>query len=87
MLSEWTRHLKDQKDKSDFEDQIKSYRPVLERLQQLIEAKAKTLEVAEYSVKDFDTPNWEVKHAWRVGGRAFAHYVTQLLNLDQKESK
>jgi len=86
MYTAWTKHLKTEKEKSDFQREILSARPVLERQAQLIEEEEATIERAE---GNFDNPNWDYRQAYNIGYRAGLRFSKKLIDLDQqtKENK
>lgn len=85
MYLEWTKHLKDPQDKSNFEQQILSARPVLERLKQILEEKENTLDRSETSITVYDTPNWAERQAHKNGNRESLWFLKKLVDLDQQK--
>jgi hypothetical protein len=83
MYLDWTKHLSDPKAKSEFEATVKSCRPALERLTQLIEEKEKSFDRSEMDIDNYDNPNWEFRQAHKNGYRAGLNYIKMLVDLDK----
>lgn len=63
----WTKNLEDPAKQQDFEDTLRRSSVALRRLKEILEQDLQALHDADYSVKDFDTPNWTWKQAARIG--------------------
>ena len=63
--SKWSSHLKDEKDKKDFEGYIKNSINLLERLTDIVNQKV--LELQCPSAEDYTTASWAFKQADRIG--------------------
>lgn len=85
MYSKWTSHLSDPEEKERFKSQIIGSRSVLDRQTQLIDEDEANLDKIEYSVKQFELPNWEVRTAYYFGYRAALNNLRKLNNLDQQD--
>lgn len=86
MYSKWTSHLKDEQSKQNFRLQVISARDVLNRQKQINEEWEKNLDRSEIDPRQFDTPNWEYRQAWKNGFRAALHQSKTLIDLDQQET-
>lgn len=64
MNVKWSSHIKDSKDKKDFEAYVKNSSSILERLTDLIEKK---IEDAEVPKADYESSAWAYKQADRIG--------------------
>jgi hypothetical protein len=88
MLTLWTKHIKDQEAKENFERQIINSIPVLERIQDILKEDLDTLDKVEFSTKAYDNPNWAYRQAHVNGYKTAYKNLDKLLNLDlQKELK
>jgi hypothetical protein len=84
MFVDWTKHLKTPEEKSRFENQVQSAKPVLDRLIQLIKEKTDSLDLSETREEQFDNPNWAHKQAYKNGLRSATQGFTKLIDLDQQ---
>jgi flagellin-specific chaperone FliS len=84
MISAWTKHLKEE-DRERFNKTVQAAKPVLQRLQQLLDEEKSGLETAEISSKIYDSPNWDYKQAHTNGFKSALKMVSKIINLDQKE--
>lgn len=89
MITQWTSHLTDPKEKENFKRQIRSAKPVLEHLKLMIEDQIKQTESAEIDAKSFDNPSWAYKQAYKLGYKSILSFTKHVLtDLDQdKETK
>lgn len=85
MYVEWTKHIKDPDDKSNFEQQILSAKPVLQRLKQILEEKESSIDRSETSILVYDTPNWAERQAHKNGNRESILFLKKLVDLDQQK--
>lgn len=70
--------VKTKEEKEQFERSIRNGTTALKRLQEIIEAHAKSLE-APKSMEDYDSPGWATKQADRLGQlRAYRTLLTLL---------
>ena len=84
MITAWTKHLKTDEEKEQFNRRLKAARYVLERLQALLDEEKDGLESAEISPKIYETPNWDYKQAHTNGFKACLKMVSKLITLDQE---
>jgi hypothetical protein len=87
MYSEWTAHLQDREDKERFENQIRSARPVLERLDQIMGNRLQSLLASERKETDFDTPSWSHKQAFRNGFISCLNIYCKYLEIDPRKER
>lgn len=85
MYVEWTKHLKDQEEKSRFNGRILGARDVLERLADLIEEKEKSLDRSELTIETYSLPNWEHRQAHKNGNREAFAWLKKLVDLDHQK--
>lgn len=76
----WLDHLKTPAEKKDFEESIKASTYVLSRLQAILDEWKDELAREEFNYTQFDSPNWEVKQAFKLGDRARIDKVKDLLS-------
>lgn len=84
MYLDWTRHLKDDKEKTRFQNQVIAAKPVLERLMSLIDEKEAALNRSEFDPKSFDSPSWAYHQAFKNGVRATNYGLRKLIDLDNQ---
>lgn len=65
----WLKSLKTDKEKEDFELVLRNSTMVVDRLIEIVDEWDAELTSKDLSETDFDTPNWEVKQAARIGDR------------------
>lgn len=87
MITKWTQHLRDPKEKEELEKAIRSAKPVLDRLKDMVEDQIKQVASSELDVNAFDNPNWAYKQAYKNGYKTSLRFLETILNnLDhQKE--
>ncbi len=85
MISAWTKNLKTDADKADFENRLRGARLVLNRLTELANEKEAELDRSDLSASSYDTPNWELKRADSTGYRRCLREFKTLLTLDQQK--
>lgn len=78
LSTEWTRHLKSEAEKKDFQAAVLNDRVVLDRLSAIIEEKLSSLQGREASASEYDNPSWAYKQAHLNGMKAG---LTTILNL------
>ena len=87
MKIQWTSHLKDEEAKERFQKQILAAKPVLERLDFLLNERQKAIETIETGVEKYIQPGWSAIQAHYNGEKASIKYIKNLINLDQRENK
>jgi hypothetical protein len=85
MYSVWTDHLKTPEDKERFRSSLESAKPVLDRLQAILDDKATAIDTAERSVANYDNPNWAYRQAHRNGCMSTIYGIKSLITLDQQK--
>jgi hypothetical protein len=76
---EWTKGL-DQKAKESLEFTIRNSATALGRLFEILDQREEELTRQECNLKDYDTPNWEVRQAHRNGERSQIRKLKDLLS-------
>lgn len=84
MLTVWTKNLKTTEEQENFNNQLLSARPVLERLSALLNEKEAELDRSERTQKAYENPNWAYLQAHRNGCASMLHAIKELINLDQQ---
>lgn len=78
LSTEWTRHLKTEAERKEFQAKVLNDRLVLDRLSAIIEEKLTGLQSREVSSSEYDNPSWAYKQAHTNGIKAG---LTAILNL------
>lgn len=84
MYTKWYTHIKDPEQQDKFRDQILSAKPVLERIAQILQEEKQGIDTSITSIKAFDTPNWDVKRAFKDGCLCELNFVNKLIDLEQQ---
>lgn len=84
MYTVWTKHLKDEEVKKQFESSLLGSRVVLERAVQILKEEDDSLTKAELNHKIYDLPNWDYRTAHDNGFKAGLRTAMKLLDLDQQ---
>lgn len=82
--TKWTKHLRDEAERLQFEKTIKASRTALDRLAQILREELEVLNNQEASLTDYDSAAWSHKQAHRNGQRAFAKTVLDLLTFSKE---
>jgi hypothetical protein len=82
MISAWTKHLSDPKDKEQFRNSVLGSKTVLNRLKALLDEEEADLIKAE---NDYTNPNWDYRQADANGYRRCIRKIQKIINLDHKE--
>lgn len=85
MLTIWTKNLKTNEERDNFNNQVLSAKPVLDRLVQILSEREEELERSERSLKAYDNPNWAYMQAHKNGYYSMLQNVRDLINLDQQK--
>lgn len=85
MYSVWTKHLKDDREKEEFEKSVYGSRRVLKRLKDLCEESEEDLDGYETNTKNYDNPNWAYRQADNNGFRRCLKMINKLIDLDQQQ--
>lgn len=86
MISAWTKHLKNQEDKEEFEKYIRGSRRLLERLEILLSEMNQDVENSETSPRSYDNPNWAYRQAHANGFKQCVKMIQKLITLDQEQT-
>lgn len=84
MYSEWTIHLKTEKEKTDYKESLKRAKWVLDDLKAIFDMRINSLDRNELTLKQFDNPNWAYKQAFNNGFRAAMEVCRKYVDLDQQ---
>jgi len=84
MYTDWTKHLRDPKEKAEFERTIQGSKIALDRLKVLLDEKEQVLNQSEMSFDTFDKPNWDYRQAYQNGFRACLNGIRKLVDLDKQ---
>lgn len=87
MYSDWTKHIRDQKDREDFVRDVRGSKRILDHLKGLLVEKERALDRSEMDPKVFDQPNWSHNQAYKNGYRAALTYLITLTDLDQQNKE
>lgn len=87
MLTVWTKNLKTPEEQENFDNQLLGARPVLQRLNDLLDEKEADLDSSERTQKAYANPNWAYLQAHRNGCASMLHAIKELINLDQQRYK
>lgn len=85
MFTHWTKHLKDPEDISQFENTVKSAKPVLDRLKDLMAEDDQNQNATSLDPAIFNAPNWGHRQASIIGYRACLNKYKKLVDLDQQK--
>lgn len=80
----WTKHLKTEQERKDFNDVLGNSSLVLNRLRDILMEEIEVLDRQEGTIDDFKDPAWTHKQAFRNGDRARLRKILDLLNLKRK---
>jgi hypothetical protein len=87
MKIQWTAHLQTDEEKEQFRRQIIAAKPVLERLESLLNERQKAIDTIETGVEKYFQPGWSAVQAHYNGERASIKYIKNLLTLDHKDTR
>ena len=85
MITAWTKHLKDQDAKANFERTVWGSKPTLDRLIDILKEELNNTEEQQISAKSFDSPNWAEHQAYMNGYKQAQKTIIKLINLDQQK--
>lgn len=84
---EWLKSLHTDKERQDFEEVLRNSTMVVDRLIELLDEWDAELTNKDLKETDFDTPNWEVKQAARIGDRRRIKKLRDLFSFRTKRVK
>jgi hypothetical protein len=76
----WTKHLKNAKEKEEFESLLRNSTRVLTRLREIIEEKETDLASSQTKIEDYDSPSWAFKEAHRHGRQAELKFLKEIID-------
>ena len=82
----WTKHLKTQEEKEQFQKLLLGNKQILKVLKKILDEKDLSLERSENTLESYNTPSWAFKQAHKNGYRSCLEAIKDLINLDQKEN-
>lgn len=85
MYTQWTQHLKTPEEKSNFERQVWSSKPVLDFIVKSLDQKENELRLSQEAITSYDKPNWDYRTAHQNGYLACLRSLRTLVNLDQQK--
>lgn len=83
MISAWTKHITNDKEKERFQNQVLGSKSVLLRLQELLDELKVDAEGMELNTKIYDIPNWDYRQADFNGYKRCLKQISKIINLDQ----
>lgn len=84
MNLEWTKHLKTDKERKDFEEILTRNTMIFGRLREILHNRLDQLDRKDFSDKDFDETNWAEKQAHRLGKRSVYHDLLDLIDFSKR---
>lgn len=84
MKTLWTQHLKTEDERKNFKQTVLNSRSTLERLNEIIDARLRTINSIETGVDIYTKPGWDALLAHYNGEKATLTWVKTLTNLDQE---
>lgn len=85
MMTVWTKNLDTQEDKDRFESTVKSAKPVLKRLTELLVEEEEAIDRSEINPDVYEAASWASKQAHKNGQRAMIRKIKNLISLDQQK--
>lgn len=85
MISKWTQHLKNDKERERFEQSLRSS-SILDRLRDIITEMEQAAALEEVTTKTYDSPNWDYRQADRNGFKRCLYMFRKLTTLDQERT-
>lgn len=84
---EWLRSLKTDKEREDFEAVLRNSTMVVDRILEILSEWEDELNSKDLKETDFDTPNWDMKQAARIGDRRRIRKLRDLFSFRIKRTK
>lgn len=86
MITAWTKHCKDEKEKKELQESIRRASWILELLNKNILDQMKSdLDTVEVNPKTYELPNWDYRQAHNNGYRQCLELIKKLTTLDPKD--
>lgn len=76
----WTKHLKDQDSRNNFESLLRNNVTLFTRLRAILDDLNEEILRQETYTADFEDPNWSHKQAFRNGQKSILRKMTDLTN-------
>jgi hypothetical protein len=76
----WTKHLKDEKAKKEFEAYLRNSTQLVTVLLNILDDQERSLQSIENSITQFETPSWSERQAWINGRHAQIRAIKDLFN-------
>ncbi len=83
-ISAWTKHLKTEEEKEQFQRQLIGAKPVLNRLAALLKEKEADLDRSDKSLASYDNPNWSYRQAHKNGYSSSVSNTLNLIDLERE---
>lgn len=84
MLTIWTKHIKDEAEKTRFQNSVLGSKLVLTYLSHLLDEMEDELDRSETDIKAYDSPSWSHRQADNNGFRRCLAKVKKIIDLDQQ---
>lgn len=85
MQIDWTKHLKEEKDKESFRQILKNSSQLTDRLLRILSDRFNDIERRGMKEEDYATAGWETLQAFRNGKLATYKEVADLFDFSEKE--
>lgn len=82
--TQWISHLKDSKERADFEGYVRNSVSLFERLKEIIDNKIDTARKEGLSSKSYDKPSWPMYQADKVGYERALREILELIDLTKE---
>jgi hypothetical protein len=82
LSADWTKHLRDSKEKKEFEAVVKSSSFLLKRLFDILSEYENEIDKMEMKLDAYDSPSWACKQAHLNGRRQSLHRIKELVTLN-----
>lgn len=86
MITAWTKHIRDEQEKQQFEKSVRHSKWILDHLKTILDQMDRDYDRAELSPRIYDLPNWENRQAHSNGYRQALQSIQKLITLDHKEN-
>lgn len=85
MIFELVSHLKTAEEREKFKKSVRAAKPVLDRLNTILDIKEQGLDQTSLGYAQFDSPSWAYRQAFDNGYRSCLRYLRTLTNIDHKK--
>lgn len=83
----WTKNIKDEEEKTKFQNYLLHSKQLLDRLDEILVDYENELDAKETNLKTYEFPNWDYRQAHCNGYRQCVRQVRKLINLDPKDKQ